>query len=137
MRKLRYTVELPDGSHEDHAAIGFGDAETLVRSMDWSPVPGLPPAAPDEDEPRLPFLLFLDEGESFFMFMPEEAGVRVVTRVLDKWGLLGIVTREKSFTLEFGLLTREDSLVLLKLFFEDNYPALRALEKEMQSRPGA
>jgi hypothetical protein len=132
MRKLRYTLELPDGSHEDHVAVSFPEAETVLRGMDWRPVP-----APDQDdEPRLPFLLFLDEGESFFMLMPEEEGVRAVARVMDKWGLLGLLAREKSFTLEFGLLNREDALVLLKLFFEDNYPALRALEKEMQARAG-
>jgi hypothetical protein len=132
MRNLRYTLELPDGSHVDHPPVSFPEAETILLGMDWRPVP-----ADGDEEPRLPFLLFLDEGESFFMLMPEEGGVRVVTRVMDKWGLLGILSREKSFTLEFGLLAREDALVLLKIFFEDNYPALRALEKEMQSRSGS
>lgn len=131
MRKLRYTLELPDGSHEDHPAVSLPEAETLMRGMDWKPAP-----VPGDEEPRLPFLLFVDDGESFFMVMPEDHGVRIVARVMDKWGLLGLLSREKSFTLEFGLLNRDDASILLKLFFEDNYPALRALEKEMQSRAG-
>lgn len=131
MRQLRYTLELPDGSHHEHAAVGYREAEDLVRSMDWKAVAeaslGPRPSANADN----PFLLFLDGGESFFMIQPEPEGFQVKARVVDKWNLLGMVSRQKSFTLDFGLVGREDALFLLKLFFDDNYPALRALEKEL------
>jgi len=128
MRELRYYLELTDAEHRDEAPISFTVAETLLRGMDWKLT------APDESpeaEPSAPFMLFLDESESFFMLMPEEDGLRVTARVIDKWNLLGMLQRDKSFTLNFGVLPLEDALVLLKLFYEDNYPALRALEKRM------
>lgn len=131
MRRLRYTVELPDGSHHEHAPVGYGEAELLVRNMDWVAVRSVSLADRNVDDGECPFLLFLDEGDSFFMVLPQDEGYRVTARVSDKWNLLGLVTKQKSFTLEFGLLAREDALVLLKLFFEDNYPALRALNKEL------
>lgn len=141
MRRLRYTVELPDGSHHEHAPVGYGEAEQLVRTREWTPVRGGPAAGRDNTAvardnvddgaagAETPFLLFLDEGESFFMLLPRDGGYEVSTRVADKWNLLGLMSRQRFFTLEFGLLDREDALVLLKLFFEDNYPALRALAR--------
>jgi hypothetical protein len=142
MRELRYFLELSDATHRDQAPISFTVAESLLRGMQWN----LPDASsPGEDEePVAPFMLFLDEGESFFMIMPESSsngpqpdGFRVTARVLDKWNLLGLVTKDKTFTLNFGLIALDDSLSLLKLFFEDNYPTLRSLEKGMNqnSRP--
>lgn len=128
MRELRYYLELTDAEHRDEAPISFTVAETLLRGMDWKLTA---PDEPPEAEPRAPFMLFLDESESFFMLMPEEDGLRVTSRVIDKWNLLGMLQRDKSFTLNFGVLPLEDALVLLKLFYEDNYPALRALEKRM------
>ncbi len=129
MRHLRYTLELPDGSHREHAAVPFREAEELLRRMDWSAAAEASPRPPAES--GAPFLLFLDEGESFFMVHPEAQGVQVTARVSDKWNLLGLVSGQKAFTLEFGILSLDDALVLLKLFFEDNYPALRALAKEL------
>ena len=154
MRELRYFLELSDATHRDETPISYAVAESLLRGMDWQlPVPE---AAGEDGEPIAPFMLFLDEGESFFMIMPEgfqpqvrpEApgqssfssntasrpepeGYRVTARVLDKWNLLGLVSKDKSFTLNFGLIGLDDSLSLLKLFYEDNYPALRSLEKGM------
>lgn len=128
MRELRYYLELSDAEHRDEAPISFTVAETLLRGMDWK-LP--PPDAPPDAEPHAPFMLFLDEIESFFMIMPEEEGLRVTSRIIDKWNLLGLVQRDKSFTLNFGVVPIDDALVLLKLFYEDNYPALRALEKRM------
>lgn len=159
MRELRYFLELSDATHRDETPISFAVAEGLLRDMDWQlPVPD---AAGEEGEPIAPFMLFLDEGESFFMIMPEgfqpapqgrpEApgsssstlsspplsspprpeGYRITARVLDKWNLLGLIAKDKAFTLNFGLIGLEDSLSLLKLFYEDNYPALRSLEKRM------
>jgi len=128
MRELRYYLELSDAEHRDEAPISFTVAETLLQGMDWK----LPrPEDAPEAEPRAPFMLFLDEGESFFMLMPEEDGLRVTARVIDKWNLMGLMQRDKSFTLNFGVLSPENALSLLKLFYEDNYPALRALEKRM------
>ena len=124
MRKLKYSWELPDGSHQDHEEIAFPEAEALLRAMEP------PPAIPGETgEP--PFLLFWDQGDSFFMAVPDPAGIQVSAKVQDKWNILGMITGDRSFTLEFGVLSPEDTSVLLKLFFEDNYPALRALEKGM------
>jgi hypothetical protein len=128
MRELRYYLELTDAEHRDEAPISFTVAETLLRGMDWK-VPSAEAAT--EGEPRAPFMLFLDEVESFCMLMPEGDGLRVTARVIDKWNLFGLVQRDKSFTLNFGIVSLEDALVLLKLFYEDNYPALRALEKRM------
>jgi len=128
MRELRYYLELTDAEHRDEAPISFTVAETLLRGMDWKAPPAEVAA---EAEPRTPFMLFLDEGESFCMLMPEDEGLRVTARVIDKWNLLGLMQRDKSFTLNFGVLSLDDALVLLKLFYEDNYPALRALEKRM------
>lgn len=130
MRQLKYTLELPDGSHHEHAPIAFAEAESLLKDMDWKAVKDVSlETRPGEGEP--PFLLFIDEGESFFMILPEADGYQVTAKVVDKWNLLGLLAKQKSFTLEFGILKLEDALVLLKLFFEDNYPALRALEKEL------
>ncbi|MDB5102871.1 MAG: hypothetical protein JWP91_560 [Fibrobacteres bacterium] len=130
MRELRYFLELSDAAHRDEAPISFVVAESLLRGMDWKLSP-IPPTGED-GEPSAPFMLFLDEGESFFMIMPEQEGVRVTARVLDKWNLLGLVSKDKTFTLNFGLVGLDDALVLLKLFYEDNYPALRSLEKGMK-----
>lgn len=131
MRQLRYTLEFPDGTHHEHAAIEFAEAERMLRSMDWKAVRenSLGPA-PGGSADR-PFLLFLDEGESFFMITPDSEGFQVTARVLDKWNLLGFVPKQKSFTLEFGIVGMEDAFALLKLFFEDNYLALRTLEKNL------
>src|SRR4051812_6392156 len=129
MRELKYFLELPDGSHQDEAALSFSGADKLIKEIDWTALRN-----PDRDEE--PFLLFLDEGESFMMIMPETEGLRVTTRVLDKWNLFGLLTKEKSFTLDFGVVSRDDALRLLKLFFDDNYPALRALERKMQDMGG-
>lgn len=130
MRELRYYLELSDATHRDEAPVSFAAAEVLLRTMDWK-LPGSDAEA-GKSEPNAPFMLFLDEGESFFMVMPETEGMRVTARVLDKWNLLGLVSKDKTFTLNFGLVSLEDALSLLKLFFEDNYPALRSLEKRMQ-----
>jgi hypothetical protein len=140
MRELRYFLELSDATHRDQAPISFVVAESLLRGMDWklSPAahaasgPASGPPNAEDGEPNAPFMLFLDEGESFFMLMPEPEGLRVTARVLDKWNLLGLVSKDKTFTLNFGILDLEDALSLLKLFYEDNYPALRSLEKGMQ-----
>jgi hypothetical protein len=127
MRELRYYLELSESAHRDQAPISFAVAEGLLRGMDWK-LP--PPDAESEGEPSAPFMLFLDEGESFFMIMPEDSGLRITARVLDKWNLLGLVTKDKTFTLNFGVLDIEESLKLLKLFYEDKYPSLRTLEKK-------
>ena len=128
MRELKYFLELSDATHRDQAPISFVAAESLLSGMDWK----LDTSSSGVDgEPSAPFMLFLDEGESFFMLMPEPEGLRVTSRVLDKWNLLGLVSKDKSFTLNFGLVSMEDALVLLKLFYKDNYPALRSLEKGM------
>jgi len=130
MRELRYFLELSDATHRDQAPVSFVVAESLLRGMDWKLQE---PSDPDGDgEPNAPFMLFLDEGESFFMIMPEADGMRVTARVLDKWNLLGLVSKDKTFTLNFGLVALDDALALLKLFYEDNYPALRSLEKRMR-----
>ena len=140
MRELRYFLELSDATHRDETPISFAVAESLLRGMDWK-VPDADVSGED-GEPVAPFMLFLDEGESFFMLMPEGAkpgtggksepeGYRITARVLDKWNLLGLVSKDKTFTLNFGLLGLDDSLSLLKLFYEDNYPTLRSLEKRM------
>jgi hypothetical protein len=128
MRELRYYLELSDAGHRDEAPISFTVAESLLRGMDWKPEKTGEDA---EGEPRAPFMLFLDEGESFFMLMPEEEGLRVTARVRDKWNLFGLMQRDKSFTLNFGVVGIDDALTLLRLFYEDNYPALRTLEKRM------
>lgn len=130
MRELRYFLELSDATHRDQAPVSFVVAESLLRGMDWK-LPD-PNETTEDGEPNAPFMLFLDEGESFFMVMPEPEGMRVTARVLDKWNLLGLVSKDKTFTLNFGLITLDDALSLLKLFYEDNYPALRSLEKKMQ-----
>lgn len=130
MRQLRYSLELPDGSHQEHAAIAYREAESLLKSMDWKAVKDVALDFTPVEKVDNPFILFLDEGESFFMILPETEGYQVTARVTDKWNLLGIVSKQKSFTLEFGVLGLEDALQLLKLFFEDNYPALRALDRE-------
>ena len=131
MRQLRYTLELPDGSHHEHAPVGYREAENLVKTMDWKAVKDVSLGPQPGDNADNPFLLFIDEGESFFMILPEAEGFQVKAKVLDKWNLLGMVSREKSFILEFGLVGMDDALFLLKLFFDDNYPALRAVEKEL------
>ncbi|MDB5051590.1 MAG: hypothetical protein JWO30_4661 [Fibrobacteres bacterium] len=130
MRELRYFLELSDATHRDQAPVSFVVAESLLRGMDWK----LPDStvSGEDGEPNAPFMLFLDEGESFFMVMPEPDGMRVTARVLDKWNILGLVSKDKTFTLNFGLVSLDDALSLLKLFYEDNYPALRSLEKRMQ-----
>lgn len=122
-----YSLELPDGSHREHPPVDFREAEALVRGFDWK---AAAETVPDAGGDAPPFLLFLDGGESFFMIQPESGAFRITARVQDKWNLLGLMARQKSFTLDFGLLGHDDALVLLKLFFEDNYPALRALERE-------
>ncbi|HLP42752.1 MAG TPA: hypothetical protein VK465_14680 [Fibrobacteria bacterium] len=124
MRQLRYSLELPDGSHREHPAIPFAEAAQVLRSTDWK-------TAPDSGTSENPFLLFLDEDSSFFMIVPVDQGYHVTAKVADKWNLLGLLGGKKVFTLEFGLLGFEDALALLKLFYEDNYPALRALEKDL------
>jgi hypothetical protein len=140
MRELRYFLELSDATHRDETPISFVVAESLLRGMDWKLSDSA--SAGEDGEPVAPFMLFLDEGESFFMMMPEGAkpapsgrsepeGFRVTARVLDKWNLLGLVSKDKTFTLNFGLLGLDDALSLLKLFYEDNYPSLRSLEKRM------
>ena len=131
MRELRYFLELSDATHRDQAPVSFAVAESLLRGMDWK-LPDPSTEAGEDGEPNAPFMLFLDEGESFFMVMPEPDGIRVTARVLDKWNLLGLVSKDKTFTLNFGLVSLDDALALLKLFYEDNYPALRTLEKRMQ-----
>lgn len=131
MRQLRYTLELPDGSHHEHDPIGFREAEQLVKTMDWKSVRDESLGPMPADNADHPFLLFLDGGESFFMILPEGEAFQVKAQVMDKWNLLGMVSRQKSFVLEYGLVGLDDALFLLKLFFEDNYPALRALEKEL------
>jgi hypothetical protein len=128
MRELKYYLELSDAGHRDETPISFTVAESLLRGMEWKTEP---PAEAPEAEPRAPFMLFLDEGDSFFMLMPDGAGLHVTARVRDKWNLLGLLQRDKPFTLDFGVVTLEDALTLLRLFYEDNYPALRTLEKRM------
>src|SRR5438445_9578796 len=108
MRELRYFLELSDATHRDQAPVSFVVAESLLRGMDWK-LPDLSIASED-GEPNAPFMLFLDEGESFFMVMPESEGMRVTARVLDKWNLLGIVSKDKTFTLNFGLVSLDDAL---------------------------
>lgn len=142
MRNLRYFLELSDGSHRDETSISYSESETLLKGMDWKtlssplspscPLPQVtPPGATTEAE--CPFMLFLDEGESFFMIMPEREGLLITARVVDKWDLFGMVEKKKSYTLNFGVLGLDDVLSILKLFFEDKYPSLRALEKAMQN----
>ena len=101
--------------------------------MDWKNISDL-----SLDPTHSPFILFLDPEESFFMIMPEAQGLLITCRVTDKWNLLGMIEKQKAYTLNFGVLEMEDTLRLLRLFFEDNYPNMRALEKIMaiEERPG-
>jgi hypothetical protein len=130
MRELKYYLELSDAQHRDEAPVSFTVAESLLRGMDWKTANASAPGDAGA-EPPAPFMLFLDEGDSFFMLMPEPGGLHVTARVRDKWNLLGLVQRDKSFTLDFGIISLDDALTLLRLFYEDNYPALRTLEKRM------
>lgn len=131
MRHLKYTLELPDGSHHEHAPVAYGEAENLILNMDWGAIRDVSLGPAPGENADHPFLLFMDGGESFFMLLPRPNGFQVTAKVLDKWNLMGILSKEKSFTLEFGILPLGDALTLLKLFFDDNYPALRALQKEI------
>jgi hypothetical protein len=130
MRELRYVLDLSNGTLREQATLSYSRAETVLRTLadarstrDPSPDPGCEP----------PFALFLDEEESFFMIMPEPEGLQVTVRVLDKWNLFGLLAKDKAFTLDFGILALDDSLTLLRLFYENNYPALRSLEKCMKT----
>src|SRR5687768_13012208 len=110
MRQLRYTLELPDGSHHEHDPVGYREAESLVKSMDWKAVKDASLGPRPGENADNPFLLFLDEGESFFMIQPESAGFQVKAQVMDKWNLLGMVSRQKPFVLDFGLVRQDDAL---------------------------
>jgi hypothetical protein len=140
MRELRYFLELAGGQHRDESSISFSEANILLKEMDWknlssplSPSCLLPTATPGDFEAdgECPFMLFLDPGESFFMIMPEAEGLLITARIVDKWNLLGMLEKGKAYTLNFGVLNIEDTLSLLKLFYEDKYPTMRALEKGM------
>jgi len=122
MRELKYYLELSDAGHRDEAPISYTVAESLLRGMDWKTPPAAEAAREPEAEPQAPFMLFLDEGDSFFMLMPESGSMHVTARVRDKWNLLGLVQRDKSFTLDFGAVSLDDALTLLRLFYDDNYP---------------
>lgn len=129
MRELKYYLELSDAAHRDETPISFTVAESLLRGMEWK---SDRPAETPDAEPPAPFMLFLDEGDSFFMLMPDRGkGLHVTARVRDKWNLLGLMERNKTFNLDFGVVALDDALTLLRLFYEDNYPALRTLEKRM------
>lgn len=131
MRKLRYTLELPDGSHHEHAPVAYVEAEGLLKTMDWKAVRDVSLGPAPGENADQPFLLFMDGQESFFMVLPLAEGYQITAKVADKWNLMGFMSKQKTFTLEYGILNQEDSLALLKLFFDDNYAALRALEREM------
>jgi len=126
MRDLKYFLELPDGSHRDESYINFSEAEKILREMDWKDLSNL-----KEDPTHSPFILFLDPEESFFMVLPETQGLLISCRVMDKWNLLGMLEKQKAYTLNYGVLDVDDTLRLLRLFYEDNYPSMRALEKIM------
>lgn len=130
MRTLKYYLELPDGSHQDEAAFDFVSAEKMIRAFNWPEALGT-----QTDQTLSPFMLFLDPEDSFFMIMPESLGLLVTSRVTDKWNLLGMMEKQKAYTLNFGLLDLDDTLRLLKLFYEDKYPNMRALEKIMAGNP--
>ena len=104
----------------------FGEAEIWLRALDWS---AMERTAPAGGEGTRPFLLFFDPEDSFFMLSAADGGFHISAQVKDKWNLLGILAGEKTFTLDLGILPLDDALTLLKLFYEDNYPALRGVEK--------
>lgn len=130
MRELRYVLDLSDGIRREQAALSYSHAEGMVKGL-AAPKSNRDMSSDSAQEP--PFALFLDEEESFFMIMPEPEGLQVTVRVLDKWNLFGLLAKDKAFTLDFGILTVNDTLTLLRLFYENNYPALRSLEKCMKN----
>jgi len=130
MRRLRYVLDLSDGIRREEAALPYSRAQGIVVDLDKA---GSAPGRVSDSADYPPFALFLDEEESFFMVMPEAEGLQVTARVLDKWNLFGLLPQDKAFTLDFGILSGEDTLTLLRLFYENNYPALRSLEKCMRN----
>jgi len=81
------------------------------------------------------YLYVHDGQENIFLLQAESQAFEVMVRVKDKFGLLGMLGKQQVLELPFGLLSLEDAQRLLKLFYEDNYPALRSLHRQIQAGP--
>jgi hypothetical protein len=73
---------------------------------------------------------FFNQGqENVFVVVPEGPYLAIRIRVYDAFGLLGFVGKQKAIELDFGLLELTDVERLMKLFWEGNYLALRAVHR--------
>ena len=82
-------------------------------------------------DPNLDYLVFSEEADNVFLARPEGPNAcEIRIQVKSKWflGLIGV----SSLEMNFGVLEVSDALFLLKLFYEGNYPGLKALEREMK-----
>jgi len=119
-RFLPYAFGFNESQHEDQPPADFETICSVLAKQEWK--------AKNSDEV---FLYVHDDKESLFVAIPEGKNFEVNIRIHDRFGLLGMLGKEQSLEMGFGLLELEDACRLLKLFFDDNYPALRSLNKGM------
>jgi len=119
-RLLPYAFGFNDSQHEDQPPADFETLCSVLTKQEWK----------TKNSGEV-FLYVHDGTEKLFVVIPEGENFEVNIRIHDRFGLLGMMGKEQSLELGFGLLELEDACRLLKLFFDDNYPALRSLHKGM------
>ncbi len=118
-RRLQAALASGDKNHRPLPPSTREEIEVLLK-QDWSLEPGA-------------YLYLHDSHENVFVAVPDGEAFEVHVSVKDKFGLFGLLGREKVVELHFGLLALPDVISLLKLFFDDNYPALRSLHLGLQA----
>jgi hypothetical protein len=118
MRILTLVLEFRGGSH-------------APRPVDWPQAQAA--FAEALQAPDLDYFFFSEDADNVFVARPAGPGAcEIRVQIKSKWflGMIGATALE----INFGTLELEDCLYLLKLFFEGNYPVLKALEREMRPR---
>ncbi len=79
------------------------------------------------------YLCFFAGPETLFLATTDEGNLHVQIKAQDKWNLMAFLGSKRSLDMDFGWVDRDASVELLKRFYADDYPALRALHQSLQA----
>jgi hypothetical protein len=119
-RFLPYAFANDGTGHRMQPPATYGEVCEILTREDWKCIEG-----------EKVFLYIHDEKENLFVIIPEGSNFEVNVQIKDRFGILGSLGRDQKMTLSFGILEPTDTQRLLKLFFDENYPAQRSLTKSL------
>jgi hypothetical protein len=79
------------------------------------------------------YLCFFAGPETLFLATADGGNLHIQIKAQDKWNLMAFLGTRKNLDMDYGLVDEAAGKELLKRFYSDDYPALRALHQALMS----